>query len=139
VYGKATLKLRKPKSDNIQNLHFENYDVLFCEYSFSKATTGSGEVRGEALSGNIRVVLPMFPTNDLLGWVFDKMKKLNGEVTIHDAHEESLEKISFEDASCVGFRLHYEPAGNNMNVMSILTINAPRMIVGDVEYKNPWI
>ncbi|MDR3286818.1 MAG: hypothetical protein LBT27_05195 [Prevotellaceae bacterium] len=136
--GKATLKLRKPLKENIQNLYFENYDVYHCEYVFNKGITKGGDIRTEILGGNIRVVLPMFPTNDLLSWAFDSEKKLNGEISIHDAYEESLEKIYFEDARCVEFHIHYEPGTHIPNVMLSLTINARRMIIGDVEYKNPY-
>jgi hypothetical protein len=137
--GKAYLKLRKPSKDNTQNLYFHNYDVIHCEYSFDKGITKEGQVRTEVLAGNIRVALPMLPTDELMAWVFDKSKKYNGEVTINDAYEESLEKIYFEEGRCVGFRMHYEPGDNGQNVVLLLTINAQRMVIGEVEYKNRYI
>ncbi|MDH6311110.1 hypothetical protein M2451_003976 [Dysgonomonas sp. PFB1-18] len=136
--GKATLKLRKPSKDNTQNLYLHNYDVIHCEYSFDKGITKEGQVRTEVLAGNIRVALPMLPTDELMAWVFDKSKKYNGEISINDAYEESLEKIYFEEGRCVGFRMHYEPAGSGQDVVLLLTINAQRMIIGDVEYKNRY-
>lgn len=136
--GKATLKLRKPSKDNTQNLYFLNYDVIHCEYSFDKGITKEGQVRTEVLAGNIRVALPMLPTDELMAWVFDSSKKYNGEISINDAYEESLEKIYFEEGRCVGFRMHYEPAGSGQDVVLLLTINAQRMIIGDVEYKNRY-
>lgn len=136
--GKAILKLRKPEKDNPQNLYSENYDVLHYEYAFEKKITKTGKINSDVLAGNIRVLLPMFPSDSLLSWTFDKQKKINGEITINDAYEESLERIYFEDARCVGLRLHYEPGDNNHNVVLLLTINAQRMIIGEVEYQNPW-
>lgn len=134
--GKATLKLRKPLKDNVQHLYHEKYDVLYCHYGFDKGITKEGDVRTAAQIGNIQVALPMLPTNELLTWVLDKSKKYNGEITIHDNHEESLDKIYFEEARCVGFRLHYQPSDMGSCVMVLLTINAQRVTVNDVEYKN---
>jgi hypothetical protein len=136
--GRATLKLRKPEKDNPQNLYFENYEIIHCDYSFHKGVSKEGEVCRDVLSGNIRVALPVLPTDELLSWVLDSSKKLNGEITINDALEESLEKIYFEQGRCVGFRLHYEPGENNRNVALVLHINAQRMILGEVEYTNSW-
>jgi hypothetical protein len=135
--GQATLKLRKPIEDNIQNLYHENYDVLHCEYSLSKTTDRAGRANSDVMSGNITVALPMLPNDNIMSWVFDPSKLYNGEVTINDAHSESLEKIYFEEARPVGFRFHYEP-GDVTNVIIMLTINAQRMIIGDSEYTNRY-
>ena len=70
-----------------------------------------------------------------MSWALDASKKYNGEITINDAYQESLEKIYFEEGRPVGFRLHYEP-GEFTNIMLILTINAQRMIIGESEYTN---
>lgn len=134
--GKATLMLRKPLKDNVQHLYHEKYDVLYCHYGFDKGITREGDVRTSAQISNIQVALPMLPSNELLTWVLDKSKKYNGEITIHDSQEESLDKIYFEEARCVGFRLHYQPSDTGSSVMILLTINAQRVIVNDVEYIN---
>ena len=133
--GKATLRLRRPQKDNAQNLYFENYDVIHCDYSFNKGITRQGEVRTDVVAGNIRVALPMLPGEELLSWVFDSYKKLNGEIAMQDA-EESLAKIYFEEGRCVGFRMHYEPVGKGQCVVLLITINAQRIILGESEYQN---
>lgn len=135
--GKATLRLRKPHKDNTQNLYFENYEILHCDYAFNKGITKEGEVRTDVLGGNIRVALPILPTPELLTWVFDGYKKYNGEITLHDGYEESMGKIYFEEGRCVSFRMHYEPSEDvSRNIILLLTINAQRIIVGQMEYKN---
>ena len=136
--GKATLKLRKPEKENIQNLYFENYEVLYYDYSFHKGINRSGEVQTDTLAGNIRIALPVLPSEGLLSWAFDSTRKWNGEISIDDREEESLESLYFEEGRCVGFRLHYEPASTENSVVLLLTINAQRMVIGNVEYKNPW-
>jgi hypothetical protein len=135
--GKATLKLRKPKEDNIQNLYHENYDVMHCEYSLDKTTDKTGQVNSGVMGGSITVALPILPNDNIMSWVFDAGKLYNGEVTINDGVSESLEKIYFEEARPVGFRFHYEP-GDATNVVILLTINAQRMVVGEAEYQNRY-
>lgn len=133
--GKATLRLRSPQTDNIQHLYHESYDVMHCEYALHKGKNYKGEVNSGVQAGNILVALPMLPNDNIMSWVFDTSKKYNGEISIHDAFEESLEKIYFEEARPVAFRLHYEP-GDNTHVIVLLTINAQRLIIGDSEHIN---
>ncbi|MFV0332168.1 MAG: type VI secretion system tube protein TssD [Dysgonomonas sp.] len=133
--GKATLKLRSPKTENVQNLYHESYNLMHCEYSLKKGMDKDGQVDGDVIAGNIVIALPMLPNDRIMTWVLDVSKKYNGEITINDAFSESLEKIYFEDARPVGFRLHYEP-GDTTNIVLLLTINAGRMIIGESEYIN---
>ena len=136
--GQATLKLHKATEDTaMQSLYRENYDVMHCEYSLNKTTDKTGRVNSDLVGGSIIVALPMLPNDSIMAWVFDPSKLYSGEVTINDGHSESLEKIYFEDARPVGFRFHYEP-GDSTNVIILLTINAQRMVVGELEYQNKY-
>lgn len=123
--------------DNIMGLHFQNYDLIYSEYSFHKKVSKEGEVLSDVAGGNIRVALPVFPNDDLLAWVFDHGKKYNGEIVITDANEEVIEKVYFEQARCVEFRLHYEPSETN-NIILLMTINVQKMNLGTIEYENTW-
>lgn len=135
--GKATLKLRKPQTDNVQHLFHESYEVIHCEYSLNKSVDRKGEVNGDVQAGNIHIALPILPNDSIMSWVFDVTKKYNGEITINDAFQESLERVYFEEGRPIAFRLHYEP-GENTHVILLLTINAQRLIIGNTEYKNSW-
>jgi mRNA-degrading endonuclease RelE of RelBE toxin-antitoxin system len=134
--GRATLKLRKPANDNTP-LYSGYYPVLHCDCSFHKQVSRDGEIRSGALAGNIRVLLSSLPAAELLQWAFDRGKKINGEISLDDGYEETMERIYFEQGRCAGFRLHYEPGDNDHNVVLLLSIQAERMIIGDVEYTNP--
>lgn len=111
--GRVILKLCKPSKDNTQHLLFENCEVMYYSYSLHKGISRAGEVRGDTQAGNIRIALPGLPADELLGWVFDSTEKRNGEIGMDDMTEESLENM-------------------------LLTVNVQRMIIGNVEYKNPW-
>ncbi|MEN9918239.1 MAG: hypothetical protein RL662_675 [Bacteroidota bacterium] len=134
---KATLRLNRPMTNNVMGLHVQNYDLLHSEYSFHKDTNKNGEVLSDVVGGTIRVVLPIFPTDELLAWVFDHGKKINGEIVIDDRHGEVIEKIYFEEARCVAFKLHYEPIERH-NIVLQMTINVQRMKLGTIAYENAW-
>ncbi|NDV78487.1 type VI secretion system tube protein TssD [Dysgonomonas sp. 511] len=135
--GKAILRLRSPKTDNIQHLYRESYELMYCEYSLDKTVDRKGQVNSDIAGGNIQVALPILPNDDIMSWVFDAERKYNGEVTINDAFSESLEKVYFEEGRPVSFRFHYEP-GDTTNVMLLLTINAQKLIIGATEYENSY-
>lgn len=135
--AKATLKLKKPDKDNIMGLHFENYDLIYCEYSFFKHINRDGEVISALMGGNIQVALPILPTNELIAWIFGYKKYINGEVIINDTNKEVIDKIYFEEARCVNFRFHYEP-NNSLNTVIHMTINCQKMIMGEAIYENSW-
>lgn len=136
--GKALLKLRRTKTGNIQNLHIENYEVLHCEYTLNKDTTTAGEVNSGVRAGNIVVALPILPNDNIMAWVFDGARKYDGEITIHDAFQETLEKITFEEGRPVEFRFHYEP-GSITHTVVLLSISAQRITVGGGwEYVNSF-
>lgn len=132
--GIAILKLHRPLKDNIQNLYFQNYDVSYCQYSLSKKVDAKGEVCEDVTGGTIYVTLSVLPTDDLMAWVFDRYKKYDGEITLQDAHEESVDKIYFEEARCLDFNLKQGDPDSSGVALS-LTIYAERMIIGDAEYK----
>lgn len=133
--GKAILKLRSPKKENIQNLYHESYELTHCEYSLKKSTNKNGQVDGDVAGGEIIVAMPMLPNDNIMMWVLDVSRKYNGEITINDAFSESLERIYFEEGRPVNFRLHYEP-GDTTNIVLLLTINVQKLTIGDAEYIN---
>lgn len=133
--GKAILKLRSPQQNNIQNLYHENYELIYCEYSLKKSLSKNGQVNDGITGGSIIVALPMLPNSNILSWLFDSQKKYNGEITINDSYSESLDRVYFEQARPINFRLHYEP-GETTNVILIMTLNVQRLIVGESEHTN---
>lgn len=134
----ARLKIRKPVQDNVQHLYLHSIDLVHAEYSFYKQVDDRGEVRSEVLSGNIRCVTEVLPTDFLINWMFDTQKKYNGEIVFLDEFQESIDKLYFDQGRCVDLKLHYEPGAGSTNVLLIITINAQRMMVGDVEYLNRY-
>ncbi len=134
----AQLKICKPQQDNIQHLFMHSIDLAHAEYSFHKEVDDKGEVRSEVLSGNIRCVSEVLPSEFLLNWMLDTQKKYNGELVFLDEFNESIDKLYFEQGRCVDLKLHYEPGVGSSNVLVIITINAQKMDVGNVEYLNRY-
>jgi hypothetical protein len=133
--SRTILRLRRPES-SAAAIHRSDYDVYHCEYSFDKGITKSGEIRTDIIAGHIKVQIAMLPSDELLHWAFDCQKRFSGEISFIAAHEEVVDKISFEDGRCVAFRMQYDPSLRaDKHIMLHFSVYAKQMIIGNVEYK----
>lgn len=134
----AYLKLNRPEKNNPAGVFREKYELLHCDYSFTKVVGKHGEVKSDVQGGTIHVAIASFPTDALFAWVFDNRKFINGEVSMREEDEERTEdKLCFEQARCVGFRMHYEQ-GDSLNVILLLTINAAVLKLGSTDFHNSY-
>jgi len=111
------------------------YEVIACDYELYRHLDSQGEVSSSLKGGNIRIEIADFPDDNLMAWVFDHAKRYNGEITIHDTDQESLEHLYFENARCVDFKMHYHPNKKEYMATTLLVI-AETVKVGDVEFEN---
>ena len=135
VEYKAYLKLKIPQKDNIMGLSWEHYHVIECDYEFYKKTNRSGEVASGLKGGEINLTVSDPPTDELMAWVFDHFKKYNGEITIMDTDETTLEQIYFENARCVDFKMRYE-ALERPHTKTYMKLSVENMKIGDVLFDN---
>lgn len=135
VEYKASLKLKIPRQDNIMGLSWESYEVINCNYTFNKKTNHEGEVCSSLRGGLINLELSDLPTDNLMGWVFDHAKRYNGEITIFDTDQETIEQIYFEDARCIDFRLCYK-ADKKPHTSTNIILATSKLQIGDVHYEN---
>lgn len=135
VEYKASLKLKIPQCDNIMGLSWETYNVVNCNYEFRRGVNKEGEVSTSIKGGTISLEILDLPTDDLMGWVFDHTKKYNGEITIFDTDQETLEQIYFENARCVDFKMHYK-IGRKPYILTNLMLVVGKMQIGDVHFEN---
>jgi len=135
VEYKAYLKLKIPQKDNIMGLSWERYNVIDCDYEFYKKTNRAGEVASGVKGGEINLTLSDVPTDELMAWVFDHFKKYNGEVTIMDTDETTLEQIYFENARCVNFKMCYGGL-DRPHTKTHLKLSVENMKIGDVLFDN---
>lgn len=135
VEYKAYLKLKIPQKDNIMGLSWERYNVVDCDYEFYKKTNRIGEVSSGVKGGVINLSISDIPTRELMAWVFDHFKKYNGEITIIDTDETTLEQIYFENARCVDFKMRYEGL-ERPHTKTYLKLSVENMQIGDVLFDN---
>lgn len=132
---KAALKLNIPQHDNIMGLSWERYQVVNCEYEFNRKTNQHGEVCSDLYGGIIRLEVADLPTDKLMAWVFDHARKYNGEVTIFDTKEETIEQVYFENARCIDFKMHYK-AGRKPYSITKLVLHVNKIQIGNIHYEN---
>lgn len=135
VEYKASLKLNIPKDQNILGLSEETFSVTQCDYVLKRGTNREGEVSTGVKGGTITVTISDFPTDSVMSWVFDHMRKYNGEITIQDTEFETLEQIYFENARCVDFRMQYKTLKEPYTLTS-LTIVASKIQIGNAHFEN---
>ncbi|GHT07810.1 hypothetical protein FACS189426_01980 [Bacteroidia bacterium] len=138
VEYKSFLKLKIPQKDNIMGLSWERYNVLSFEYDLRQDTGKTGEASSKIKGGNIKVTLSDLPNDPLMAWIFDHAKFYNGEISIIDTDEETLEQVYFEEARCVNFDLHYG-IDTQFKAETRLTLNARRIQIGEAYFENTGI
>jgi hypothetical protein len=131
----ALLKLKIPEKDNIMGLSWEKYELLSCDYQLHKKIDRNGEVSSDLQGGLFTMFIIGEPSDELLAWMFDHAKKYNGEVTILDASEETLEQVYFEDARLVCLNVHYK-AEDNPNTTTELKMAVDNIRIGNAYFEN---
>jgi hypothetical protein len=131
----ALLKLKIPEKDNIMGLSWEKYELLSCDYKLYKNIDRDGEVSSDLRGGLFTMLMIGEPSDELLAWMFDHVKKYNGEVSIMDDSEETLEQIYFEDARPVYLFIHYK-ADDKLNTVTELKMVVDNMRIGEAYFEN---
>ncbi|MDR2148868.1 MAG: hypothetical protein LBE91_20705 [Tannerella sp.] len=131
---KAYLKLKIPKWYNVMGLSWERYELVECDYYFHKGTNLNGEVNTGVKGGMFTASVVGTPSRELLAWMFDHTKKFNGEVTVMDTYNETIEQVYFEEARLTGLKLHYK-AENIPDTVTVLTMIVDSLQIGDAYFE----
>jgi len=132
---KAYLKLKMPKWYNIFGLSWERYELVDCDYHFHKGMNRNGEVCTGLKGGMLTASVIGTPSQMLLAWMFDHTKKFNGEVTVMDSYDETIEQVFFEQARLTGLNLNYK-AANEPNTVTTLTMVVDNLQIGNAYFEN---
>jgi hypothetical protein len=133
--GTAILKLKIPEKDNIMGLSWEKYELLSCDYHLYKNIDSNGEVNSDLRGGLFTMFIIGEPSDELLAWMFDHAKKYNGEITIMDTSEETLEQVYFENARLVCLHIHYR-AEDRPNTATELKMAVDNIRIGNAYFEN---
>jgi len=130
----AFLKLKIPHLLNFLGLSWEKYELVDCDYQFHKGIKRNGEVFTGLKGGILNVSINGTPSMPVLAWMFDHVKKFNGEVTIMDPWKKTIENIRFEQARLTGLLLHYK-AGDEPNTVTKLSMVVESMQIGNAYFE----
>jgi hypothetical protein len=94
-----------------------------------------GEVNSDLKGGMISASVSGTPSQELLAWMIDGFKRYNGEITVMDASEETIEQFYFENARLTGLSLRYK-AENKPATVTKLTIVTPLLQINNAYFEN---
>ncbi len=76
---------------------------------------------------------------DILEWAMESRKYRSGVIVLVDNENIPLEKIFFNNATCIGFDIEYTEQGTSYSTTSIV-IQTENMIVGNgTTFASEWI
>lgn len=103
-------------------LSWERYELVDCDYQLHRGMKRNGEINTGLKGGLFTASIIGGPSDELLAWMFDHTKKFNGEVTVMDSAEETLEQVYFEQARLTGLILHYRAADKPHTVTKLTMV-----------------
>ena len=132
---KVFMKLKIPKEDNVMGLSWERYELVDCDYQFHKGMNRNGEVCTGLKGGVVTVSIIGSPSMEILAWMFDHVKKFNGEVTAMDPYEETIEQVYFEKARLTGLLVDYK-SSNTPTTVTKLTMVVESLQIDNANFDN---
>lgn len=131
---KAYFKLQIPQQENIMGLSRYIFEIANCEYDFRRNINSVGEPCSEIMGGTIKLSIIDLPTDILMSWMFDHTKRFDGEITILEAADKTLEQTYFENARCMGIHIQYKLERNTQTVTE-LVINSNCIRIGNTYFE----
>jgi hypothetical protein len=114
------------------------YELSEFELVFTQGTDDLGKATTEVRGGDMRIIIPALPSNEIIGWMLDSRKYKKGVIVIVDADESSINKIYFENTACVDMDISYKDQGKAY-IRTILQLRAERLMFNDgMDFDNFW-
>lgn len=134
VQYKAYIKLQIPQKDNIMGLSQYRFEITNCEYNFQRNINSVGEPCSEIKGGTIKLSIVDLPSDILMIWMFDHTKRFNGEITIVNTKDKTLEQTYFENARCMDIHLNYK-LERSIQTITNLTISSDSIRIGNTYFE----
>lgn len=132
------LKIGNLGATALTDLYRESYELIGCEYGFSQGFDVKGQVQTEVKGGTFYVTYPNFPNREMIQWMLDARKYQNGAIVICDNEGVTLEKVLFENATCVDMEIVYVRQGKDY-IATKLTIQAQKLTLDSEDFENDWV
>lgn len=125
------IKLRSSSRDKAQETKADVYDLTHYNYQFEKTAGRNGEVTGGTQGGDFQVGIQGYPTENLLGWMLNPYKRMDGEVILCEEKAGTIhEHIAFENARCTNLHFSFSEEKEEC-ILTEMMIHAQRTSISD--------
>jgi len=123
---------------DIMSLIKGGYEILDCRFSFEQGIDNKGKATTRVYCGIIRITLSQLPPKQIIEWALNSRKYHDGAIVVLDAENMPLEKVLFQEAACINFRVDYIQSGDDYTSTEIV-LQAKKIIVGNgIDFDNEW-
>lgn len=117
------LKLHPLNSGTPQASFRGDYELMQADFELHRRINRHGQAGSLLQGGGIRLAISGETDALLWAWLFDPVKKENGEIIITDNHERVISKTTFTGALAVNFRIHFDARVRD-GLLTIVTLEA---------------
>lgn len=134
---KSFLRIGALSDTSILGLYRESYELENCSFSFSQGTDVNGKPQTEVRGGTLYLTYGGLPQNDMLRWALNSTKYEDGAIVVCNDNNEPLEKICFEQATCISLEIIYMQKGKSY-IQTKITLQSRKIKVEDITLENRW-
>ena len=136
---RSFLMIGDTSAADIINLVKGGPEVIDCNFSFHQDVDDKGKATTRTQSGTLNITISQLPPQNIIEWALDSRKYTDGVVAVLDAENIPLEKIFFENATCINMEINYTQKGDSY-ASTTLIVQAEKLIVGSgISFNNEWI
>jgi hypothetical protein len=130
--------LGSPGAADILSLIKGGSEVSSFGYAFQQGIDSKGRATTRVYSGTLHVTLSQLPSKQMIEWALNSRKYSDGVIVMLDAENIPLEKVIFQNATCVSFEINYTETGKRYTTTKLI-IQVENLIVGDgITFSNEW-
>lgn len=139
MFGHRSFLMLGGGAADIKSLMEGGYEILECNFSFKQGVDMNGKATTKVHGGTLSITLPQLPSKDIIEWALQSRKYVDGCVVLTDAENIPVEKIQFQQASCIDMEINYMQTGDSYAATKLI-VQAGRLVVGEgVDFENEWI
>jgi hypothetical protein len=136
---RSFLVLGGDSAADIMSLVEGGYEISDCRFSFEQGIDDMGKATTRVYFGVMYITLSQLPPNEIIEWALNSRKYCDGAIVVLDAENIPVEKVIFQNAACLNFKINYVEQGESYIITEIV-IQAQKLIVGSgIDFDNEWI
>lgn len=115
----------------------EEYELSSFSYSFSQPMGYDGKAQDEVQAGAMEMAFENLPTPLMSRWMLEPRFYRNGVVKIFGNDGAIIQKIDFQQATCIRMNMNYMESGSGY-CMTQLTVQAKSLTTNNYMVENNW-